>query len=422
MQSKISTTQLELFNDSPLDETSLFHDPGRPGFFSIFVRPAMADPRQRSYRLDLLPQVLASLDRHNDTYISQAEFFKPNRRLVNLWRLGLAFVDLDTYQTKWGSRTPEEVSLSVRTFLHDEGIPAASLIVSSGRGLYLKWLFETPIPQSALPRWNAVQRELVERLQGFGADPMAKDASRVLRLVQTVHAKTGDVVRVLHVEEAEGEPKRYGFDRLAGAVLPVERPQSQKDVSRRPFKVVEGGLGRERSLAWARLTDLRLLQDIRGRVVPEGEREVSLFWRLNFLLQSGQATARNAYHEARALARELDPGFVMGRDWQESDLSTLYHRAQQGHRSLYRVRNDTLLNRFRITPDEERRMSTIISATEKYRRLCAKRAPGIAARREAKAELHNQIRVAVRSGALSQAEAARTFGLSRMHVYRILRV
>ena len=175
MQSKISTTQLELFNDSPLDETSLFHDPGRPGFFSIFVRPAMADPRQRSYRLDLLPQVLASLDRHNDTYISQAEFFKPNRRLVNLWRLGLAFVDLDTYQTKWGSRTPEEVSLSVRTFLHDEGIPAASLIVSSGRGLYLKWLFETPIPQSALPRWNAVQRELVERLQGFGADPMAKD-------------------------------------------------------------------------------------------------------------------------------------------------------------------------------------------------------------------------------------------------------
>ena len=271
MQAKRSTTQLELFNDSPLDETSLFHDPGRPGFFSIFVRPAMADPRQRSYRLDLLPQVLAALDRHNDTYISQAEFFKPNRRLVNLWRLGLAFVDLDTYQTKWGSRTPEEVSLSVRTFLHDEGIPAASLIVSSGRGLYLKWLFETPIPQSALPRWNAVQRELVERLQRFGADPMAKDASRVLRLVQTVHAKTGDVVSVLHVEEAEWEPKRYGFDRLAGAVLPVERPQSQKDISRRPFKVVEGGLGRERSLAWARLTDLRLLQDIRGRVVPEGE-------------------------------------------------------------------------------------------------------------------------------------------------------
>ena len=71
MQAKRSTTQLELFNDSPLDETSLFHDPGRP---------AMANPRQRSYRLDLLPQVLAALDRHNDTYISQAEFFKPNRR------------------------------------------------------------------------------------------------------------------------------------------------------------------------------------------------------------------------------------------------------------------------------------------------------------------------------------------------------
>ena len=115
----------------------------------------MADPRQRSYRLDLLPQVLAALDRHNDTYISQAEFFKPNRRLVNLWRLGLAFVDLDTYKTKWGSRTPEEVSLSVRTFLHDEGIPAASLIVSSGRGLYFKWLFEGIVKLTGFRREQA---------------------------------------------------------------------------------------------------------------------------------------------------------------------------------------------------------------------------------------------------------------------------
>ena len=54
--------------------------------------------------------------------------------------------------------------LAVRQRLTDEGIPPASLVVHSGRGLYLKWLLKSPLPQAALPRWNAVQRELVSRL------------------------------------------------------------------------------------------------------------------------------------------------------------------------------------------------------------------------------------------------------------------
>ena len=117
--------------------------------------------------------------------MSQAEFFKPNRRVVNLWRLPLCFVDLDTHKTAWGCLSPEPVSLAVRMFLDNEGIPPASLIIHSGRGLYLKWLFANALPSAALPRWNRVQRELVDRLQPFGADPNAKDASRVqLKLIQ----------------------------------------------------------------------------------------------------------------------------------------------------------------------------------------------------------------------------------------------
>ena len=96
-------------------------------------------PRQSSYRVDLLPQVLAALDPDIDSYMSQATFFRPNRRLVNLWHLPLCFVDLDTYKTAYGKLHEEPLSLAVRQRLADVGIPPASLVIHSGRGVYLKW-------------------------------------------------------------------------------------------------------------------------------------------------------------------------------------------------------------------------------------------------------------------------------------------
>lgn len=42
--------------------------------------------------------VLAECDPSNDTWISQAEFWAPTRRLVHFMRVGLLFIDLDTYK------------------------------------------------------------------------------------------------------------------------------------------------------------------------------------------------------------------------------------------------------------------------------------------------------------------------------------
>ena len=147
---------------------------------------------------------------------------------------------------------------------------------------------------------------------------------------------------------------------------------------------------------------------------------------LNELAKSGQVNAHNFPYETVALARECD-SFIEGSDWSRSTFSTLYRRVKEHmagqhgpYQGLYRYKNATLIEKLEITPEEERHMKTLVSTTERYRRLCAKRAPGIAARRAAKAELHNRIRLAVLSGALSQAEAARTYGLTPGRVSQIL--
>lgn len=378
--SALPQRQYDLFN-----EPEAYHDTARPGFFSI-LHSHQDTKRQRSYKLELMPTVISLLDKSLDTWISQAEFTRPNRRVVNLWRLGLCFVDLDTYTI---GMTGDPETLAQRLVIHcqEEGIPAPSLIVFSGRGLQAKWLFESAIPRQALPRWNLCQRVLVDKLAAFGADANAKDASRVLRLVGAVNTKSGEVARVVQVTEENGQPVRYGFEYLCEWLLPVARETIERErqqwavekaarAARRQQMVLLPG-GRQinglrgfsgRQLAWHRLEDLRKLAELRGGV-DEGQRMLMLFWQLNFLLLSGATNTGQMWHEAQALARSIDP------QWHhdKSALSTLYNKAKafeagervewqgKSYPALYTPRNDHLIDAFRITDDEQRQLQTIIT-------------------------------------------------------------
>ena len=75
---------------SAIEEAATYHDRARTGFFSLLVAVGK-DKKQEAYRLTDMPRVLGMLDASRDTWLSQAEFFKPNRRVVNLARIGLLF-------------------------------------------------------------------------------------------------------------------------------------------------------------------------------------------------------------------------------------------------------------------------------------------------------------------------------------------
>lgn len=364
----------------------MYHDSTRSGFFSLLV-DSRGGKRQSSHRLADMPKVLNLLDKKIDTWISQAEFIRPNRRVVNLLRLGLLFADLDTYRVpSLASRKPDELAASVLFLCADTGLPAPSILIYSGRGIQAKWLLEGTIPRQALPRWNACQRYLVDRLAHVGADPMAKDASRVLRTVETVNSKSGEVCRVVHVQTGtDGQPIRYNFEYLAETLLPAARwtieqqrqEQAESRTKKKPFLLVLGGKADSlrgfsgRQLAWDRLEDLRKLAELRGGV-GEGSRMQHLFWRLNFLLLSGATNSKQMYHEAAALARELDPHW----NSRSKELMTLFSKAkayEAGEKvtfggkefaPLYTPKNDTLINLFRITTEEQRQLKTIVSQAE----------------------------------------------------------
>ncbi|TEP98519.1 replication protein [Pseudomonas aeruginosa] len=423
--------QLALF--SPGDEAQMYHDSTRSGFFSLLV-DSRGGKRQSSHRLADMPKVLNLLDKKIDTWISQAEFIRPNRRVVNLLRLGLLFADLDTYRVPaLASRKPDELAASVLFLCADTGLPAPSILIYSGRGIQAKWLLEGTIPRQALPRWNACQRYLVDRLTHVGADPMAKDASRVLRTVETVNSKSGEVCRVVHVQSGnDGQPIRYNFEYLAEALLPAARwtieqqrqEQAERRAKKKRFLLVPGGKADNlrgfsgRQLAWDRLEDLRKLAELRGGV-GEGSRMQHLFWRLNFLLLSGATNSKQMYHEAAALARELDPQW----NSRSKELMTLFSKAkayEAGEKvtfggkefaPLYTPKNDTLINLFRITAEEQRQLKTIVSqveAAERHRKReeARRRAAGAVGR-----ETYEQ-------ASLTRQKPWEALGMSRRSWYR----
>lgn len=379
----------ELFG--ALEEASLIHKSTNFGFFSILSKKAGEDARQNSFLLTQMHEVLPLLPMNIDTWMSQCEFIKPNRRIVNLARIPLLFVDLDCY-----SITPQNALSSLIWHCDEVSLPHPSITNFSGRGLQAKWLLDKPLPRWALPRWNQVQSRLVQSFALLGADMNAKDASRVLRLSHTVNTKSNEKVRVLHItKDSEGLPARYGFEYAAEILLPNSRDFYDKKKNNHPYsedekqraaearhkreqrpelKLIQGtetsGLHRfsGRQLAWHRLEDIRKLVEIRGGV-QSGQSMSMLFWALNFLLLSGATNSSQMFYEAAALAKE----FGFGEFNRKDELSTLYAKAKENeagktvtfngreYPALYTPKNSSLIDTFGITTEEQTNLRTIIS-------------------------------------------------------------
>ena len=426
--------QLHLFNDGALPEAQALHS-GGVGFLTLMVFNKGEKPKSDPFKVTQLPEVIKYLDPKRDSYLSQCQFFKPNRRVTNLWKIPLCYADLDTYRSQHAGLPVDVLVRELQAFIAGEGLPRPSVVIHSGRGLYVKWFLASPLPQSALPRWGRVQRELTSKLEAFGADAKARDASRILRLVQTVNTKQENPdlkrVRVVDIEEeVDGEPRRYDFEVIADAVLPFTREElvaKREDraakwehekgrrrlslASYNPTPYLYRGL-KPQQLHWDRFMDMKRLIEIRGGFIAEGLREEMLFLMANSSLWAGTILPSSMFHELKAMGALINPNFKQGSDWTQGDFSTLYRKALDG--SAYKFKNQTIMERLQITGDEERQLKTIVSRDEKWRRKREKRGA-----EERRAERERRVRE-LRGKGLTIPAIANETGLGQATVKRYL--
>lgn len=403
-------------------ERDLFNDPSENGrilpfngkaFFTI-NRINNGHMTQRAYTLDQLEFVLSHIANDRDTYMAQGFFSKPCRRALFIETMTHAYVDIDCYKTDFfpAWMTKQQKVQSILSYCDDNLIPVPSAIISSGRGIYLKWYWSAPIPRLAVGRAVAVNKRLVSMFAPLGADPACVDVSRVLRVVGTVNTKNDQPVELLNQTEKDGRVLTYRFDDFADEVLPFSMDQIREWRLAQELRYEERGKvilmaqerARERAKAgnrkafnrydwcWKVIEDIRTIAEKKyGGVIPYCEESghiagPDMYAHIGASMLGHVIPSNQLWHEIKTWAGLILPAsYVNGNLLAHS--STLLKKAKQvanmtdeqrraneqagiKRKGAYRYKTDTIINRLGITSDDMRNfnLKVLIDKDEKRRR------------------------------------------------------
>lgn len=380
---------------------------------------------------------VAAVNGAQDCYLSQHGFNGRNRRIQSLRVLTSCAIDLDYYhRPALAGLTPDAVM--ARIFARHAWLPQPSALFSSGRGAYLQWAFVQPLLAPQLADWQAVMDALVELLEPFGADPNAKDASRVLRIVGTVNSKSGRTVTAYQLGP------RVPFETLHCAVLDAYRLDQQqrtlqqpptaasKRRSHRPLSMGAPGhtqVLKPYDLALARLIDYRTLAKLRGTPrLTDGRHRLLYAYAVSMCWFRTDVAGVIAECESFAAKYFADAQYYTVRRI-KSVLERLEHQAMpriwngRPVANRYRIKNSTLIRLLDITADEMRHLQTLIDYPERQRRRAVRRRAAGVIERAVYLRNAEQRRAAILTLS-AQGKTARVIAaelrVSRAQVYRIL--
>lgn len=293
-----------------------------------------------------------------DVYISQNTFKEKQRRLIYLNELRALYIDIDCY-TK--NLSKEATKYFIENDL--EGIiPRPNIWVDSGNGLYYIIFLENTYANE-LPKWQLVEQFLYEKLEQFGADSKCLDATRVLRVPNTINSKNNERVKILETYDYT-----YTLDEIIEHYIPdvkiEQKKEKQKTTNKSKVKNSGGkkfvSLYTTYNLYYTRYKDILKLSKIRNYDM-EGYRETTLFLVRYFL---------GVYlGDEKALKEALELNKLFKNPLTEKEVIKATSSATVGAtENRYKYSNNKLIKLLDITPSEQREMDTIISKEEKYYR------------------------------------------------------
>lgn len=229
-------TQIPLFDmETPLFEAAAVHHARSEtyrGYASLNIRPSPKDRLiEEMFPVERMPWVIEeALKTHRDThdmYIAQHSYMSKLRRTTNLLSLNIGHIDLDIYYSDYADESQAATIDALLRKLDEHKIPLPSYIVSSGRGLQAKWIWNAPVSPKALPRWQAAHRYIVDEvLYEFAADAKAILPTQILRLVGSTNLKTGERVKVVWVNGGDLQnAQTIDFEAWLKAVFPFSRDE-----------------------------------------------------------------------------------------------------------------------------------------------------------------------------------------------------
>jgi hypothetical protein len=332
---------------------------------------------QASKLAGMFPTFAADLTENG--YFSLNAFYVPSRSTSRLRWLTCCFVDLD-YHTL-GLTWSDAVGIVLRE--EEEGrIPAPSILINSGRGLWCLWILEKPGELVSKPLeahhtvvmlWSEVQRAIWKRfaMLNIGADAGARDGARVARVPGSINTKAPigqGRVRYLYTADDLNRPylytlsdlaERFGVDgREGGAPVRKMIARAVEDSELTPEQVKRRNDKRKghRALNELRLEQFEALRVHRGGFADadhcaagsNGCRNRAALLYAKFLRALKFPPDEVEYHVGK-LGEECAPPLSPG------DIRA----ALSSSRKLTKVSDEKISDWLDITPDESRQLRTL---------------------------------------------------------------
>ena len=405
------------------DWADLVH-PQTDGYVAVATKNAAGEWTEKSYPSGVWVEKLVQ---HKDLscYVSVNSFFIPKRNNANARHINAFYVDLDHYKE---SLSQDEVLAAIDFLVDTDRLPEPTMVIDSGRGLYSMWLIES-VPakfKSVQKLYTHIEKHLIDVLKEWGSDSQASDVARVLKAPSTYHHITGKMVEVLRynkkhytmrfIQQWFNESTDYDAEKIA------QRKSTKKPKPKSKVKLER--LYNAYTLAIARSEDLTKICEIRSYEM-NGCRNALLhiYCYQMFLIH-------NNYHIVRSKVFDLNERLTEPVDKENvTALVKTCLRAYERHREDptkgYNYKNETIINKVKITVDEQQHLKTIIGKEEKYKRKNksrkeSRRQDGLTTRERTLNENLKNVSELLKQG-LKQKEIAEKLGLTKGRVSQLVK-
>lgn len=316
--------------------------------------------------------------------------------------LNACYAEIDFYKVDDPGKPGSKITLAqafstVYAATIERSIPIPTMIASSGRGLYLFWFlrdFNKPgqpalvTPETA-DLYDAVNKRINRVFAPLGADPRAKDRSRILRVPGSLHSKANklpvysltffadptrqdltytlqELARGFNLIEPDKPPVYLPDPRMvkAKAIEHDKRPASERDPIKR-----KGWFAQRKRLA----DDLEAIEQHQGGF-KKGFRRWPMFLYARVLAQVEGPSARSKIlKRIEAMASRCQPPYPS--DKSDSTIAQIVSDALAGKFTSHRFNRRKLCEALRVTPElaRELELGYLVPDEERLRRFTAVR-------------------------------------------------
>lgn len=369
----------------------------------------------KNTNLNFIKEITQEFSGEENVYITPNTIYVPFRRVENIRQFRALFLDFDNV-----GEDKHYISYNIFELAAQNVIPMPTMIVDSGRGLHVYWRIKNA-PYGALYSWQEIEDMLYHRLKHLGADRQATDATRLLRLPNTINSKSNSECNVLWIDDKT----EYSMYDLKDKYIKVKK--KPKTSTKTTNKVIANAFFNSYSLHMDRSTDLITLCELRKYKV-EGHRNMLLhcyaYW-IGIYVRSKEELAdsvNNLNNKFKPPLKQTEVNAILRCVPKAIDKFIAYEQgirngeAKRVSKNMkdkagYWYKNETLIERLGITSEEQRHLKTIIGTRVKYDRNNEKRKNkrrnenGLTPRQQQKQDLINKVKELKEQG-LKQTEVA----------------